>query len=238
MNPQEHAAVAGPSELPYFLIKELPVDLIVYLGNFMQFKDYSNFIRGLWPDHDEDKLIQLALWKKSIHRLRAEFIDGKHLEIEYNYDHTRIDEEQVLINVNTLLPVFGGLVPPDTETFADVKRLTAFVETYVRLNECHAYQYASCPCHLDIEAEAAGEFESLPENGCAKGHFHHFCSQHVNHWLLFVLENSIKSLEEGSFDEESSSDLADLLGNSVYFRDGRPLYRPNPSFSFRLEYPQ
>ncbi|AHY21968.1 repeat element 15 [Diadegma semiclausum ichnovirus] len=131
MNPEEHAELAGSSELPYFLIKKLPADLIIYLGNFMQSKDYLSFIRGLWPDHDEDELVQLALWKKTTHRLRSEFMYGKPLEIEYNYDHTRIDEERVLINVYTLLPVFGGMVPPDTETFANVKRLNAFVERHV-----------------------------------------------------------------------------------------------------------
>ncbi|ULM71676.1 repeat element 28 protein [Diadegma fenestrale ichnovirus] len=230
MNPEEHAEVAGPSELPYFLIKELPADVIVYLGNFMEFKDYSSFIRGLWPDHDEDELIQLALWKKSTHRLRAEFIDGKHLEIEYNYDHTRTDEERVLINVNTLLPVFGGLVPPDMETFADVKTLNAFVEMYVRLNECHAYRYASCPCHLEVDPEAAAEFEPLPQNACPDGHFHHFCSQHVNNWLSLVLENSIKNLEEGSFNEQSALEFTDFLGSTVYFRGGKPLLRSNRVF--------
>lgn len=231
MNPEEHAEVAaGPSDLPYFLIKELPVDLIVYLGNFMQFKDYSSFIRGLWPDHDEDESVQLALWKKSTHRLRSEFIGGKHLEIEYNYDHTRIDEERVLINVNTLLPVFGGLVPPDTETFANVKRLNAFVETHVRLNECHGYRYASCPCHLEVDPDAAADFESLPDNACADGHFHHFCSQHVNHWLSLVLENSIKNLEEGSFNEQSTSEFTGFLGSTLYFRDGKPLLRSNRVF--------
>ncbi|ULM71692.1 repeat element 36 protein [Diadegma fenestrale ichnovirus] len=225
MNPEEHSAVVGSSELPYFLMKELPVDLILYLGNFMQFKDYSNFIRGLWPDYDEHEVIQLELWKKSTHRLRSEFIDGKHLEIEYNYDHTRTDEERVLINVNTLLPVFGGLVPPDTETFADVKTLNAFVETYVRLNECHAYQYASCPCHLDVDPDVAIEFQPLSENACPDGHFHHFCSKHVIHWLSFVLEISIKTLENGSFNEEFISDFADFVGNTIYFRDEKPLLR-------------
>lgn len=226
MNPEEHAESGGPSELPYFLIKEvLPVDLIVYLGNFMKFKDYVSFIRGVWPNHDEDESVRVKLWKKSTHRLRTEFINGKHLEIEYNYDHTRKDEQRVLINVNTLLPVFGGLVPPDTETFVDVKRLNAFVEMNVRLNEYHAHRYASCPCHLDVDPQVAKEFEPPPENSCADGHFHHFCSQHVNYWLSCVLETSIQSLEDGSFDEEAISNVVEFLECTVYFRDGQPLLR-------------
>ncbi|AHY22019.1 repeat element 28 [Diadegma semiclausum ichnovirus] len=225
MNPEEHAELAGSSELPYFLIKKLPADLIIYLGNFMQSKDYLSFIRGLWPDHDEDELVQLALWKKTTHRLRSEFMYGKPLEIEYNYDHTRIDEERVLINVYTLLPVFGGMVPPDTETFANVKRLNAFVERHVRFNECQAYRYACCPCHLDIDPEVASEFEPHPENSCPDRHFHHFCSEHVNHWLSLVLEPLIKNLEEGSCNEESVLEFSDFLGSTIYFNNGETLFR-------------
>lgn len=200
MNPEQHAESGGPSELLFFPIKEvLPMDLILYLGDFMKFRDYVNFIRGLWPNHDEDELIRKKLWKKSTHRLYTEFINGKSLVIEYNYDHTRIDEQLVLINVETLLPVFGGLVPPEMESsFVDVMRLNAFVETSVRLNECQDHKYASCPCHLDVDDNAAGEFEPPPENGCADGHFHHFCSQHVNYWLFNGLETLIMILHETS----------------------------------------
>lgn len=229
MNLEEHAEPGGPSELPFFLIKEvLPVDIIVYLGDFVPFKDYVSFIRGLWPNYDEDEAVRKKLWKKSTHRFLTKFLNGKYLEIEYNYDHTRIDEQQVLINVNTLLPVFGELPPPDMETFVDVMRLNNFVETYVCLNECQTHDYASCPCHLDVAPGAAGEFEPPAENGCAHGHFHHFCSQHVNYWLTYVLESSIKNLEAGSFDEEATLQFVDFLHNTVYFRAGEARLRSGP----------
>lgn len=234
MNPEQHAKSGGPSELPFFLIKEvLPVDIIIYLGDFMKFKDYVSFIRSLWPNHDEDESIRKKLWKKSTHRLRTEFMNGKYLEIEYNYDHTRIGEQQVLINVETLLPVFGELVPPDMGiSFVDVISLDKFVQTFVHLNECQDHEYASCPCHLDVDPESAGEFEPPPENGCADGHFHHFCSQHVRYWLLYVLETSIENSREGSFDEQATSRFLRFLTDNLYFRNGNP--RPRPSRLLRL----
>lgn len=223
MHPEEHAESGGLSALPYFPIKKvLSADLIVYLGNFLKFKDYVTFIRVLWPNHDEDGTVRKKLWKMSTHRLRSKFINGKYLEIEYNYDHTRIEEQRVLTNVNTLLPVLGSVVPPYMETFVDVKRLEAFVETTVRLNECDAHAYASCPCHLDVDREAAGDFEPPSENRCTDDHFHHFCPQHVNYWLSNVLETSITNLEEGSFDEQATSDFVVFLANTVYFRHGQP----------------
>ncbi|BAF45740.1 repeat element protein-d10.1 [Ichnoviriform fugitivi] len=228
MHPEEDAAESGgPSVQPYFLIKEvLPTDLILHIGNFMKFVDYVRFIRVLWPNNDEDESVRMKLWKMSTHRLRSEFMNGKYLEIEYNYDHTRIEEQRVLINVNTLLPVLGSVIPPDMETFVDVKRLLAFVEATVRLNGCCGHNNASCPCHLNVEPQDAGYFVPPSENGCKDGHFHHFCAQHVNYWLSSVLEFSIKNLEEGSFNEQATSKFVGILANTVYFRhDGQPLLR-------------
>lgn len=227
MNPDQDAESRGSSELPFSLTKELlPVEVIIYLGNFMKFKDYVSFIRGLWPYHDEDESVRKKLWQKSTHWMRTEFINGKHLDVEYNYDHTRVAEQQVLINVNTLLPLFGGLIPRNMETsFVDVERINVFVETSVRVNNCRAHAYASCPCHLNVDPEAAGEFEPPLENGCADGHFHHFCSEHVIHWLTYVLKTSIKNLEEGSFDEQATSAFLRFLGETIYYRDGTPMFR-------------
>lgn len=230
MNPEEHVEPGGPSKQPYLSIKEvLPADVIIYLGDYMTSKDYVNFIRAVWPNHDEDESVGVKLWNKSTHRMRVKFLNGEYLNIEYNYDHTRIDRQRVLINVKTLLPVFGGLVPANMATFMDVQSLNAYVETCVRLNECRAYAYASCPCHLDVVTEAAGEFEPPSVTGCADSHYHHFCSQHVNYWLLYVLGFSIKNLEEDSFDEEATTTFVEFLENTVYFRDGKPQLRSSRS---------
>lgn len=217
-------------EAERYLIKEmLPVDVFVYIGDFVNSKDYVSFIRGLWPNRDEDQLVREKLQKKSTHRMVTEFINGETLQVEYNYDHTRIDEE-VLVNVNTLLPVFGGQVPPDVEAFVDVKRLTAFVEMSVFLNECRRYTHAACPCHLDVEPEAAADYEPPSGYQCADRHFHHFCWRHVNYWLTFVLERSIKTMEEGSFDEEATSEFVAFLDNTIYFQNGKPLSRSSSLF--------
>lgn len=233
VNPEEHAKSAGPSELPYFLKKEvLPVDLIIYLGNFMESKDSASSKRRLSPNHDEGASIPAKLRKESTDLLRIEFLNGKHLDIEYKFEHTKTNKKEkkkrVLINVNTLLPVLGGRLPPDTETFVDVKKVNAFVETYVHLNKCNDQRYASCPCHLDVDPEIAAKFEPSPDNACAAGHFHHFCFQHVNHWLSETLEVSIEDLGKGvSYDESLTSELNDVLATCVYFRKGVEMFLPD-----------
>ncbi|BAF45715.1 repeat element protein-d3.1 [Ichnoviriform fugitivi] len=239
MHPEEHAESGrGPSVLPCFLTKEvLPTDLIIYLGNFMKFEDYVRFIRVLWPNNDEDQSVRLKLLKMSAQRLRCQFINGKYLEIEYNYDTTRTFSEQLLINVNTLLPVFGGQVPPDTERFMKADTIRDFVTTSVRLNELHNYLYASCPCHLDVDPEAAREFKALPDNECTDRHFHHFCSQHVDYWLFCMLELPIRTLEKGtSFSEDLYSIKVNFARNSLYFQGKNEVrFRPTSYFTSRQE---
>ncbi|XP_046605367.1 uncharacterized protein LOC124297944 [Neodiprion virginianus] len=196
----------------------------------MESEDSASSIRGLGPNHDEDASTPHKLRKKSTHRLRIEFMNGKHLEVEYNFERTGIDEERIRINVNTLLPVFGRLLPPGTETFVDVEKLVTFVETYVHLNKCNDQRYASCPCHLDGDPETAAKFEPSPDNACAAGHFHHFCFQHVNYWLSGVLEPSIKLLGKGgSHIENRISSLNVILGAAIYFRDGEQMFRASRS---------
>lgn len=232
MHPEEHAQSGGPAELPSFLIKKvLCVDLIVYLGNFMKFKDYVTFIRVLWPNHDEDETVRAKLWRMSTHRLRCMFLNGKYLEIEYNYDHTKEYMEDILVNVNTLLPVFGGLVPRGMKTFVHPWRFHKFVTKELRLNECCGHVYASCPCHLDIDSAAAGEYEPLADNGCTEGHFHHFCEKHVSTWILTYLLDTITDSAGGPVNEEFYRKRAGLLGNVIYFQGTKIQERSNRSFS-------
>ncbi len=86
----------------------LPEDIILYMANFLCFVDYRSFIRALWPNNDESNIVQEQLWKLLIpDRITTTFINGKRLEIEFDYDPWRAKEDEVLINLESLLPVFG-----------------------------------------------------------------------------------------------------------------------------------
>lgn len=200
--------------------------MILYVGDFMNFQDYLTFIRALWPECDEDGSIRKKLWRKSTHRLPTKFINGEDLEIEYNYDHTRMDYQRCLINAKTLLPVLGIMELPFPETFVDINRLTAFVSASVYLNQCHDYENTSCLCHLSVDYMVAANYKPPREIECAEGHFHHFCSHHVNYWLKHDLEVTIKELE--GEEEKTPNRWRDWFRKPRYFRNGEPVFLHPP----------
>ncbi|BAF45610.1 d5.1 [Tranosema rostrale ichnovirus] len=196
----------------------LPLDIILYMAKFLSFIDYRSFIQSIWPNNDECDIVRARLWKLSTHKITIRFINGEPLEIEYNYDPWRTEE--VFINSDCLLPVFGEADASAMDKFTSVSKLTNFVETHVNLDMCSDdRRYASCPCRsTNVDRQSAGAFVKPSVTTCEFGHFHHYCSQHINYWLNFILEPSIMRLEAGeSFDEDIVTNLLLLLDNTIYF---------------------
>lgn len=169
----------------------LPWDIFVCMSNFLDFEDYRNFIRAFIPNSEENEYIQKRLWQLSTHKYDATFCNKKQLEIEYNFNPARMPEDRVLVNLESLLPIFGGIVPPGTSQFTSVTRLYDFVKFHVHLNMCSHQNYSSCFCQ---QIGKDGDF-TLSLQECSFGHFHHFCWRHVSWWLndlntTIILEES------------------------------------------------
>ncbi|ULM71642.1 repeat element 13 protein [Diadegma fenestrale ichnovirus] len=172
----------------------LPLDIILYFCKFLNSEDRRSLVRSIWPDGNESDIVRSTLWRMSTRTYEATFFNGKRLPIIYNFDATRMKEERVLIDSATLVPVFGGIIPPAAmEGFRSIPKLYEFIEMHVHVNLCSASRHACCPCHLlyhDDEG-AYGAFVKPPVDECQHGHFQHYCSQHVASWLNQYLKTAI-----------------------------------------------
>lgn len=202
----------------------LPDEIILYMAIFLKFEDYRSFIRSLWPNNEEKKIFKQKLWKMSTNKMTIEFLNGQQLEIEYNFDTSRKEDEHVLINFNSLLPVFGGIPPLVKNTFKNPPEMMNFVQMNILLNECLNYRYASCPCHLNLVPDIAAQFEQTSfDHTCESGHIHHYCSLHVEYWVAFLFDLLYMRLKEGeSCDEEASEQYLRFLSDVIYFRGEVP----------------
>lgn len=218
----------------------LPIDMILYIARFMDIVDYKNFIRALWPGKEGsyDPDVQAKLWQLSTHRFTTLFINGKSLEIEYNFDPDRTSDP-ILINSDCLRPVFGWLVPPGNEQFLSVTSLKHFVHIYVHLNQCSRSQYASCPCGENVDNQTARAFRKPQMSTCKEQHFHHYCSYHVNYWLNKLVPSILHIEKNGVFDKDATEDFIPFLDTKVFFRGSEmqivdsSLYLAVPSQSTR-----
>ncbi|AHY22033.1 repeat element 33 [Diadegma semiclausum ichnovirus] len=205
----------------------LPLEVVFYISKFLKFDDIRSFIQSLWPNGHESDIVQSILWQLSTHRYTTWFINGKQLEIEYNFDPSRVKEERVLVNVNCLLPVFGGIVMPAVEAFTSLRNLKDFVRMHVHVNMCSNCEYASCPCHLrNVDRHDNYElFRHQLIDTCNYRHFHHYCSQHVSHWLAFVMDYCIPLQQAGeSMDADGIEGYLHFLGNKVSFEGSDVLH--------------
>lgn len=213
----QHPSAASPSTTKPV---ELPLRVIVYMARWLSVAAYYNFVKSLWPDKIPSKTVRTKLWRMSTRKITTKFINGEPIEIQYNYDPARIEQDRILINTEYLLPVFGGIVAPVPKTFTSLTNINNFVQSAVKLNVCSGYKYACCPCHLaNFNRHSATAFVKPSTTACALKHFHHYCSNHVNFWFNLFLDPTIKSLEGGeSFDEDAAEKALYFLENMVYFR--------------------
>ncbi|AIK25632.1 Rep1 [Hyposoter didymator ichnovirus] len=198
----------------------LPIDTILYISRFMEFLDYRNFVRALWPDKEKrayDQLIQNKLWQLSTHRFTTRFINWEPIEIEYNFDPERTDN-RVLINWDYLRPVFGGVTPQQTEKFLSHRDLKKFVDKHVNLNKCTLFVYASCPCKGQTDDQTARRHEKMLTS-CEEQHFHHYCSDHVNSWLYHLAYVITNIHQNRGYDRSMDKSFMTFLDTRVYFRD-------------------
>lgn len=160
----------------------------------------------------------------STRRFTATFLNGKPMVIRYNHDPSRRPEQQrVLFDVDSLLPVFGGFVPPAMNRFASATQIHGFVKKHEEhLNLCADCKYASCPCRLGYEQAQVRAFVQPAVDACRDGCFHHYCSQHVVHWLNLYLTRVVLLRERPptSFtnDRDAAESFLVFLSESVYFR--------------------
>lgn len=221
MNPQYRVQVAPAQDTPPRPVTTknivLPLDIILHMAEYLTFDDFRNFIRSLWPNNDENHLVRAKLRRISTHKYTTRFMNGKQLEIEYNFDRLRDPEERILVNMNSLLPVFGGIVAAKLDKFTNIPKLCEFASMHVHLNVCSNHQHASCPCYL---ANIGNAFREPSIHPCKHHHFHHFCSTHVSHWLKDFLYSSIIR-REGCWCSEAGTVQSFQLfpDNIVCFRD-------------------
>lgn len=167
------------------------------MAKFLKFEDYRSFIQSLRPSNDESEIFREKLWQMSTHRFTAPFSNGKQLEVEYNFDYSRKEEDRILINVDCLLPLFGNISPAIDE-FASLSELETSIRKNVHLNTCSSHRHATCPCRLENdESEENSEVLKPSLATCECAHFHHHCSEHVIYWLKYFLATAILFRETG-----------------------------------------
>ncbi|BAF45725.1 repeat element protein-d6.2 [Ichnoviriform fugitivi] len=211
----------------------LPLDIILYLSKFLNFEDYRSLVRSIWPDgQNQWDIVRATLWRLSTHTFEATFFNGKRLPIIYNFDAARMKEERVLIDTESLVPVFGGILPPAMEGFRSIPEVHKFIEMHVDVNLCSEGRHACCPCHLlydddddddDDDEDAFGRFAKPPvDDECKHGHFQHYCPQHVTSWLNHYLNTAILLRESKElFNDNIAEQYSFFAEDIVYFQTGK-----------------
>lgn len=199
----------------------LPIELILYMAEFLSFVDYRSFICSLWPNNDESPIFREKLWKMSTYKNKIVFMNRQILELEYNFDPSRKRDDRYLFNLDSLSPVFGGISFPREDKFVNKATCKALIEMHVHLNMCTAGAYASCACHmLTLDRRLAPAIAIPPRGICKYRHSHHYCSEHVRQWLHFTTDRLIKGVRH-----LSTGCILSLLDNSFYFRAEPSDYR-------------
>lgn len=207
----------------------VPLDIILHMANYLNFTDYRNFIRCIWPDGYEPESVWVKLSNLSTHKFQATFLNGKTLDIEYNFDPERMEEDRVLININCLRPIFGGKLPPTKNHFASVFELYEFVKEEIELDRCSDHQHAACRCYLWRAGEELDEvFKKPVVDECENKHFHHYCWEHILSWMMNYLHTVILLREsEELFKQEIAQQYAPFSEDILYFQTGN---RATPEF--------
>lgn len=208
--------------LPAFMRSNFILKKILEVADFMEFEEYQSFIENFFDKTHVHPKIQEQLWRMSTHQLTATFLNGKPLVIRYNYDPSRVQEERVLFDVDSLLPVLGGVVPPALSRFASLSQIHSFVKKHVHLNLCADREHASCPCHLGRDQAQVRAFVQPAVDACRDGCFHHYCSQHVGLWLGLYLARVVILRERrasSTDDRDAAESFLVFLSETVYFAE-------------------
>lgn len=175
------------------------------------------------PESPEISVHLVKPWNLSTRKFHATFLNGKPVDIEYSFDPERMEDDQVLINMNCLRPVFGGKLPLTRyHNFGSIFELYEFIKEEVQLDECSNQRHAACTCHL---ARAGEEFYGVVMKPdvveCENKHFHHYCWEHVISWLINYLYTSILLREsEEHFKQAIAEQYASFPEDIPYFQTG------------------
>lgn len=217
--------VAAEPETPEISV---PLDIILHMANYLNFADYRSFVRSIWPDGYVPHSVLVKLRNLSTHKFQATFLNGKPIDITYNFDPESMEEDRVLIDMNCLRPIFGGKLPPTRHHFASVFVFHEFVRDEIQLNECSDYRYAACPCFHDDDEEYLEVFVKPVVDECENKHFHHYCWMHIMSWLYNYLYIAILLRESKElFNQAIAETYAAFPKEIPYFQTGK---RANPEF--------
>ncbi len=120
--------------------------------------------------------------------------------MEYSYDRERHPLERVQIKLTkSLLPLFGGVVPPNAEEFVNPFAMRSFVYKNVNLHLCERGMFSPCRRSelryaggdSSDESDSDEEWDSDDEETCQHNHFHHYCPKHVFWWFKRYLSAAI-----------------------------------------------
>lgn len=206
--------------LPASMEANLLLKKILGIVESVEFEEYQRVIENILDRTHVHPKMQERLRRMSTHEFTATFLNGKPLVIRYNYDLSRVEEERVLFDINSLLPVLGGVVPPALSRFASSSQIHNFVKKHVHLNLCDNGEHASCPCHLGRDQAQVRAFVQPAVDACRDGCFHHYCSQHVGHWLQFYLVQIVLLRERRASsiaDRDAAENFLVFLSETVYF---------------------
>lgn len=126
----------------------------------------------------------------SMNKIEVTFFNDKSFKILYNFDAARPEEDRLLINWDTLTPLFGGVTPSGFRSFVRLAKISTFVEKRIHLDQCEVGLHNSCFCGRTPPDDLDFFWDS-----CSDEHFHHFCSSHVRSWLWLYLHPKILSQE-------------------------------------------
>lgn len=199
-----------------------PLHVNCSMVKLFKFKSYADIIQPFQRNGNKKiNIVRRMLWKSSTQKLKATFLNGKRLSIQYIFDPTRLHGENVLIKRDCLSPILGGVVPVTLDSFSSISEVCSYVKTEVNLNECQDGRQAYCPCHPLYNC---GEFYGIVKpvvDDCPHQHFHHYCCEHVVSWFYNYL-NFLVLLRESKelFDEQIAEVYSFFPNDIVHFQTG------------------
>lgn len=196
----------------------LPLDVILYMSKFLSFVDFYRFVQSLWPNPDKADIVQSKLWRMSTYKITITFVKGKKMELEYNYDPFRTEDARILINLDTLPPVFGATAAPLGEKFTTVTNLHNIIKIHVHSEKCSRRPEASCQCRwINVNSQDDGAPLKPSTDPCQCGYVHYHCSLHARYWLDFYSATSVLLREMKHFsDVDTTQSFLRVLSNAIH----------------------
>lgn len=179
----------------YFTSRQiyLPLEMIRYLSRFLEFEQFRNLLRAMWPNGEGEDIFQERLEELSTRKFEIPFYNGEGIQVEYKYDREEPLADRVLVNLESLSPILGGVMPPDGRKFEAPYVLEDFIRGHVTLHECGDGIHS--PCEYIYWNN---DLEEAPV--CPANHLHHYCPGHVNAWCKYYLSTMIFQ-REGDYGE-------------------------------------